>query len=80
MTISLKEDKLIILRLQNKSRGMEKEIEGRKKLILEYRGYLKDISEATQTKIKLVPLTKHHMDTNSSTTHTEVINTLDKQV
>lgn len=80
MRHSLKEDELTILRLQNKSRGIEKEIEERKLLILEYRGYLRGISEATQTRINLVPPTKHQMDTNSSTTHTEVTNILDKQI
>ena len=79
MRHSLKEDELTILRLQNKSRGIEKEIEERKQLILEYRGYLRGMSETAQTRINLVPPTKHQMDTSSSTTHTEVINIQDRQ-
>ncbi len=60
MRHSLKEDGLTILRLQNKSRNLEKEIEERKQIIEEYWGYLKDIPEAAQTRTRLVPPTKHH--------------------
>jgi hypothetical protein len=77
MRHSLKEDELTILRLQNKSRGLEKEIEKRKQLIEEYRGYLKDISETAYTRMRLVPSTKHQMNTDSSTT--KIINSLENQ-
>ena len=69
----LKEDELTVLRLQNKSRNLEKEIEGRKQLIEEYRGYLKDISEAAYTGMKLILSTGHQMDTESSTTKIELV-------
>lgn len=41
---TLKEDEFTILRLQNKARILDIEIEKRDKLIEEYRCYLKDIS------------------------------------
>ena len=77
MRHSLKEDELTVLRLQNKSRNLEKEIEGRKQLIEEYRGYLKDISEADYTRMKLIPSTGRQMNTDSSTT--KIINSLENQ-
>ncbi len=49
---ALKEDGLTILRLQNKSRNLKKEIEERKQIIEEYWGYLKEIPEAAQTRMK----------------------------
>ncbi len=73
MCHSFKEDGLTILRLQNKSRNLEKEIEGRKQLIEEYRGYLKDISETAYTRMKLIPSTGCQMDTESSTTKIELV-------
>jgi len=73
MRHSLKEDELTILRLQNKSRGLEKEIEERKQLIEEYRGYLKNISEEAYSRMKLIPSTSRQMDTESSTTKIELV-------
>ncbi len=77
MRHSLKEDKLTILRLQNKTRVLEKVIEVRKQLIEEYRGYIKVISEGAYTRMKLVPSTKHQMNTDSSTT--KIIRSLENQ-
>jgi IMP dehydrogenase/GMP reductase len=71
MCHSLKEDGLTILRLQNKSRNLEEEIEGRKQLVEEYRGYIKYISEEIYTRLRLVPSTEHQMDTDLSTTNLE---------
>ncbi len=76
---TLKEDELTILRLQNKARVQGIEIEERKQLIDEYRGYLKDISEAAQTRMKLIPSTNHQMDTKSSATQSKVTQILEKQ-
>ena len=52
---TFKEDELTILRLQNKARVIEIEIEERKQRIEEYRGYLKNISEAANTRMELMP-------------------------
>ena len=71
MRHSLKEDELTILRLQNKSRGLEKEIEERKQLIKEHRNHFRGISEEAQTKAELVPSTEQQMDKQSSTTKIE---------
>jgi hypothetical protein len=60
MRLSLKEDELTILRLQNKSRGIEKEIEDRKQLIDEYRCYLRETSDVSCSKMKLVFSTESH--------------------
>jgi len=60
MRLSLKEDELTILRLQNKSRGIEKEIEDRKQLIDEYRCYLRETSEVSCNKMKLILSTESH--------------------
>jgi hypothetical protein len=68
MRLSLKNDALTILRLQNKSRSLEKEVEGRNRLIKEYRYHLTRLSEAAQTKAKLVPSTEQQMDKQSSAT------------
>ena len=65
MRHSLKEDEHTILRLQNKSRGLEKEIEERKQLIKEY---MRCISEVAQTNMKPVPSIKELMDIDTSTT------------
>ena len=73
MRHSLKEDGLTILQLQNKSRFIEKEIEERKQIIEEYRSYLRDISEATYTRMNLMPSTGRQMDTESSTTKIELV-------
>ncbi len=73
MRHSLKEDELTVLRLQNKSRNLEKEIEERKQLIEEYRGYLKDIPEAAYTRMELIPSTEQQMDKQSSATKIELV-------
>ena len=77
---SLKVDELTILRLQNKSRNLEKEIEERKQLIEEHRGYLRNISVAAYTRMKLIPSTGRQMDTESSTTKIELVKSVEKQV
>ena len=58
MRHTLREDELTILRLQNKARVLAIEIEERKKLVGEYRVYLKDISETTKAGMKLVSSTE----------------------
>ncbi len=73
MRRSLKDDELTILRLQNKSRSLEKKIEECKQLIKEYRNHLMSTSEAAQTKAKLVPSTEQQMDKQSSTTKIELV-------
>lgn len=73
MSHSLKEDELTILRLENKARVLEIEIEERKQLIEEYRGYLKNISESTDTRMKLSPSTKYKVDTKSLATKLELV-------
>lgn len=78
MRHSLKEDGLTILRLQNKSRALEKEIEERKQLILEYRSYLRNVSEMAQVGMKLMP-SKQHIDTDSSVTQITLVKNLEKQ-
>lgn len=60
MRLLLKEDELTILRLQNKSRSIEKEIEERKQLIDEYRCYLRETSEMPFTRMKLIASTGSH--------------------
>ena len=59
---SLKEDGLTILRLKNKTKAIEKEINERKKLIEEYRGYLKHISDPEKVRMKLVSSTAQQVD------------------
>ena len=73
MRHSLKDDELTILRLQNQSRSLEKEIEERKQLIKEHRNHFRGISEAAQTKAELVPSTEQQMDKQSSTTKIELV-------
>lgn len=73
MRHTLKEDELTILRLQNKARILEIEIDDREQLINEYRGYLKEISEATDVRMKLVPSTRREADMKSSTSELELI-------
>ena len=64
MRHSLKEDERTILRLQNKSRGLKKEIEERTELI---KGYVRGISEAAHIRMKLESSTKMQMDAGSPT-------------
>ncbi len=66
MTISLKEDELTILRLQNKANCLQKEIEERKQLVKEYRNYLKRSSGDPRTKIRLIPSAGQPLDTKST--------------
>ncbi len=73
MRHTLKEDELTVLRLQNKVRVLEIEIDERKQLINEYRGHLKDISEMTDVRMKLVPPTSREVDMKSATTELELI-------
>ena len=78
MRHSLKADELTILRLQNKSRGIEKEIEERKQIIKEYRSYLRSLSEVDYSSIKLIPSTKHQIDMKSSTAQIKFITNLER--
>ncbi len=66
MTISLKEDELTILRLQNKASCLQKEIEERKQLVKEYRNYLKCGSGDPRKNIRLIPLAGQPLDTKST--------------
>jgi len=66
MSLSLKQDELTILRLQNKANCLQKEIEERKELIEEYRSYLKHGSDEPSAKIRLIPSAGQHLDTKSS--------------
>ena len=73
MRHTLKEDELTILRLQNKARVLDIEIEERKKLVEEYRSYLRDISEDARTKLQLKNLVQSQIDTKLSETKLELI-------
>lgn len=66
MFLSLKEDERTILRLQNKANCLQREIEERKQLIEEYRSYLKNGSDESSARMRLLPSTEHQMDTKSS--------------
>ena len=66
MTLSLKEDELTILRLQNKANSLQREIEERKQLVKEYRNYLKRGSGDSSTKIRLIPSAEQPLDTKST--------------
>ena len=66
MLLSLKEDERTILRLQNKANSPQKEIEKRKQLIEEYRSYLKDRSDESSVRKRLIPSTRYQMDTKLS--------------
>lgn len=66
MFLSLKEDERTILRLQNKANYLQREIEERKQLIEEYRSYLKNGSNESSARMRLIPSTEHQMDTKSS--------------
>jgi hypothetical protein len=79
MRHSLKEDELTILRLKNKSRAIEKEIDERKKLIEEYRGYLRNISDPAKVRIKLIPSTMQQIDTDLSATSVQFEKCIKKQ-
>ncbi len=66
MFLSLKEDERTILRLQNKANCLQREIEERKQLIEEYRSYLKNGTDESSARMRLIPSTEHQMDTKSS--------------
>ena len=66
MFLSLKEDERAILHLQNKANCLQKEIEERKQLIEKYRGYLKNGSDESSARMRLIPSIEHQMDTKSS--------------
>ncbi len=66
MLLSLKEDERTILRLQNKANSLQKEIEKRKQLIEEYRSYLKDRSDESSVRMRIIPSTRYQMDTKLS--------------
>jgi hypothetical protein len=79
MRHTLKEDELTILRLQNKERVLAIEIEKRKKLVEEYRVYLKDISETAKARMKLVSSTKNELEMNPACTNIKRIKILEKE-
>ena len=79
MRHSLKENGLMILRLQNKSRFIEKEIEERKQLIEECRVYLRSISETSKARTKLAPPEMQQINTDFSTTNIKLVKGLQKQ-
>jgi len=63
-----KEDKLTILRLQNKKKALEKDIEEHKQLTKKYRNYLRNMSKANHIETKSNPTRKSHLDTAPSIT------------
>ena len=73
-----KEDELLILRLRNKLKALEKEIEEHKQLTKEYRDHLRDMSNSSHTGTKLNPTRKP--DINPSITRIKPIRKLDRQV
>lgn len=79
MRHSLKEDELTILRLKNRKRVIEKEIHERKKLIVEYRGYLRQISDPDKVRMKLVAPTTRKIDTDLSATNIQFEKCIKKQ-
>ena len=79
MRHSLKEDELTILRLKNKIKAAEKEIDERKKLIEEYRDYLKHISDPAKATMKLVLPTTQQVDTELSVTNVQFEKYIEKQ-
>jgi hypothetical protein len=79
MRHTLKEDELTILRLQNKARVLAIEIEERKKLVEEYRVYLKDISETTKARMKLVSSTRNELEMDSACKNIKLIKNLEKE-
>lgn len=76
---SLKEDKLTILRLKNKIKAIEKEVGERKKLIEEYRGYLRYISDQEKERMKLVSSSVRQIDTNLSAANIQFEKYIEKQ-
>jgi hypothetical protein len=72
----LKDDEFIILRLQNKARILDIEIEKREKLIDKYRGYLEDISELAYISMSLMPSKRRTIDTKSSSIKFKLIKNL----
>ena len=68
-----KEDKLTILRLQNKLKALEKNIEEHKKLTEKYRSYLSNMSKATHIGSKSNLIGKGHLDTAPSITKIELV-------
>ena len=79
MRHTLKEDELTILRLKNKQRVLAIEIEERKKLVDEYRVYLKDISETAKTRMELVSSKKNHTHMSLPNTNIRSIKNLEKE-
>ena len=79
MRHSFKEDELTILRLKNKTRAIEKEIDERKKLIEEYRCYLRHISDQGKVRMKLVSPTMRQIDTDLSATNIQFEKCIEKQ-
>ena len=77
----LKEDELTILRLKNKTRSIEKEINERKKLIEEYRGCLRQTSDSAEVRMKLVapPAIAQQIDTDLSVTNIQLDKCFEKQ-
>lgn len=79
MRHSFKEDELTILRLKNKTRAIEKEIDERKKLIEEYRGYLRHISDPGKVRMKLISPTMRQIDKDLSATNIQFEKYIEKQ-
>ncbi len=73
-----KEDKLIILRLQNKLKALEKKIKERRQLIKEYRNHLGSMSKSTHKRTKLIPETGRHLATGTSITQIKLVKSLEK--
>ncbi len=79
MRHSFKEDELTILRLKNKTRAIEKEIDERKKLIEEYRGYLRYMSDPVKVRMKLISPTMRQIDTDLSAINIQFEKCIEKQ-
>ena len=73
-----KEDEITILRLQDKLKVVEKNIEEHKQLIKEYRSHLRDMSESTHTRVKLNPSKKSRLDTGLSVPRIKSVKRLKK--
>jgi len=73
-----KEDELLILRLRNKLKALENEIEEHKQLTNEYRNYLRNISTATHTGMKSNSTRKNHLDTAPSIARIKSVGKLEK--
>ena len=63
-----KEDELTILRLQNKMKSLEEDIEEHKQLTKKYRSYLRSTSKTTHIGTKSNSTRKSHLDTARSIT------------